>query len=314
MRRVIFRAASLVAGLAVAVTATIASELPAGAASSCKISFDSYPVVSTGSYGARAKAAQCLLKAAGYDNRIRKSFSPLDAAQLKRFQAAHKLSATGTVNANTWTALLARGSKPVLRYADTGRSVRRLQRSLTASGRPVPVSGHFGPITRDAVKSVQSLQGWRATGVATTGVWLALQSGGGVKITVVKAVTKAPIPTAPESGKAATALAFARQQLGDRYVFGGSGPNTWDCSGLTMKAWQAAGVTLPHSAARQFRIGAKISKSDLKPGDLVFFYRGIRHVALYAGDGMVIHAPHPGARVSYIKLAYMPYMGARRLG
>ena len=314
MRKVICRAATLVAGLALASTVTIASELPAGAASSCKISFDSYPVVSTGSYGARAKAAQCLLKAAGYANIISKRFSATDAAQLKRFQSAHKLSATGTVNANTWTALLARGSKPILRYGDTGRSVRRLQRSLTASGRPVPVSGHFGPITRDAVKSVQSLQGWRATGVATTGVWLALQSGGAAKITVVRAVTRAPTATPPESGKAATALAFARKQLGDRYVFGGSGPNTWDCSGLTMKAWQAAGVTLPHSAARQFRIGAKISKSDLKPGDLVFFYPGIRHVAIYAGDGMVIHAPHPGARVSYIKMAYMPYMGARRLG
>jgi cell wall-associated NlpC family hydrolase len=307
------RAASLVAGLAVALTATIANELPASAASNCKISFDAYPMVTTGSYGATAKAAQCLLKAAGYGNIVSLRFSATDAAQLKRFQAAHQLSATGTVNANTWTALLARGSKPILRYGDTGRSVRRLQRSLTASGHPVPVSGHFGPITRDAVRSVQTLQGWRATGVATTGVWLALQSGGALKITVVKAVTKAPIPTAPESGKAATALAFAKQQLGDRYVFGGSGPNTWDCSGLTMKAWQSAGITLPHSAAMQFRIGAKISKSELKPGDLVFFYRGIRHVAMYAGNDMVIHAPHPGARVSYIKMAYMPYVGARRL-
>jgi cell wall-associated NlpC family hydrolase len=314
MQKVIMRAASLVAGLALASIATVANELPASAASNCKITFESYPGVATGSYGARSKAAQCLLKAAGYRNIISKRFSATDAAQLKKFQAAHRLSATGTVNANTWTALLARGSKPTLRYGDNGRAVRRLQRSLTASGRPVPVSGHFGPITRDAVKSVQTLQGWRATGVATTGVWLALQSGGGVKVTVVKAVTKAPTPTAPASGRAATALAFAKQQLGDRYVYGGSGPNTWDCSGLTMKAWQAAGVTLPHSAARQFRIGAKISKSDLKPGDLVFFYRGIQHVAIYSGDGMVIHAPHPGARVSYIKMAYMPYMGARRLG
>lgn len=314
MRKVIMRAGTLVAGLALGSIVTIANELPASAASHCKITFDSYPVVATGSFGAPSKAAQCLLKSAGYPNIISKRFSATDAAQLKKFQAAHRIRATGTVNANTWTALLARGSKPTLRYGDNGRGVRRLQRSLTASGRPVPVSGHFGAITRDAVKSVQTLQGWRATGVATTGVWLALQSGGATKITVVKAVTKAPTATAPESGKAATALAFTKQQLGDRYVYGGSGPNTWDCSGLTMKAWQAAGVTLPHSAARQFRIGARISKSDLKPGDLVFFYRGIQHVAIYAGDGMVIHAPHPGARVSYIKMAYMPYMGARRLG
>jgi cell wall-associated NlpC family hydrolase len=83
---------------------------------------------------------------------------------------------------------------------------------------------------------------------------------------------------------------------------------------LLVGAWKAAGVNLPHSAGKQYRIGKKISKSNLRNGDLVFFYRGIRHVGLYAGNGKVIHAPHPGKRVSYIKMSYMPYMGARRPG
>ena len=95
---------------------------------------------------------------------------------------------------------------------------------------------------------------------------------------------------------------------------GGTGPNGWDCSGLTMKAWKAAGVKLPHSSGQQFRIGKKISKSNLRSGDLVFFYRGISHVGLYAGNGKVIHAPRPGKQVSYIKMSHMPYMGARRPG
>jgi cell wall-associated NlpC family hydrolase len=314
MRKVIFRAASVVAGMALASAATIASSLPADAAASCKISFDSYPLITTGSYGPRAKAAQCLLQAAGYDNKIRRRFSAPDAVKLRKFQAAHQLSATGTVNAQTWTALLSRGSTPTLRYGDTGLSVRRLQRSLTASVQTVPVTGHFGSITRAAVKSVQSSQGWRPTGVATTGVWRALQSGGAAKVTLVKAAKSAQSTTPPASGKGATALAFAKMQLGDRYAYSGAGPNRWDCSGLTMRAWQAAGVGLPHSSSQQFRIGTKISKSELQPGDLVFFYRGISHVAIYVGNGMVIHASHPGSTVTYIKMSYMPYMGARRPG
>jgi hypothetical protein len=72
------------------------------------------------------------------------------------------------------------------------------------------------------------------------------------------------------------------------------------------------GVKLPHSSSKQYRIGKKISKSQLRNGDLVFFYRGISHVGLYAGNGKVIHAPRPGKKVSYIKMSYMPYAGARR--
>jgi hypothetical protein len=77
--------------------------------------------------------------------------------------------------------------------------------------------------------------------------------------------------------------------------------------------WRAAGVKLPHSAGKQYRIGKKISKSQLRNGDLVF-YRGISHVGLYAGNGKVIHGPRPGKKVSYIKMSYMPYAGARRPG
>ena len=313
MGKIVVRAASLLAGLAIASTATIAGTLPANAASTCRITFDSYGIVRAGSSGLRAKAAQCLLKAAGYDNVISLVFSTGDAAKLKQFQSAHRLQATGVVDAKAWTALLSRGSTPTLHYGSQGASVRRLQRSLTASGRPVPATGWFGPITQAAVKSLQRAQGWRATGVATTGVWRALQSGGAAKVTISKA---APTVTAPTSsgGKGATALAFAKKQLGDRYAYRGVGPDAWDCSGLTMKSWGAAGVTLPHSASLQFKIGAKIAKSDLKLGDLVFFYPGIRHAAIYAGNGMVIHASHPGAPVAYIQMKYMPYMGARRPG
>jgi cell wall-associated NlpC family hydrolase len=116
------------------------------------------------------------------------------------------------------------------------------------------------------------------------------------------------------SGKGAKALAFARAQLGEPYVRNGAGPNGWDCSGLTMKAWGSVGVSLPHSAGQQYNRGRPVARSALQLGDLVFFYSGISHVGIYAGNGRVIHAPHPGASVEYIKISYMPYQGARRPG
>jgi len=116
------------------------------------------------------------------------------------------------------------------------------------------------------------------------------------------------------SGKGVSALAFAKAQLGEPYVRNAAGPSSWDCSGLTMKAWGSVGVSLPHSAGQQYNRGRSVAKSDLQLGDLVFFYSGISHVGIYAGNGRVIHAPHPGKSVEYIKMSYMPYEGARRPG
>ncbi|GAA2757711.1 C40 family peptidase [Actinopolymorpha rutila] len=123
-----------------------------------------------------------------------------------------------------------------------------------------------------------------------------------------------PAPVPSGSGRGATALAFAKAQLGEPYVFGADGPNSWDCSGLTMGAWRSAGVSLPHSSRSQYAISTKISKSQLQPGDLVLFYSDRHHVGIYAGNGMVIHAPRPGKTVEYIKMKYMPYAGAVRPG
>jgi peptidoglycan DL-endopeptidase CwlO len=116
------------------------------------------------------------------------------------------------------------------------------------------------------------------------------------------------------SSKGAKALAYAKAQLGEPYARSGAGPSSWDCSGLTMMAWASVGVSMPHSSRQQFDRGRPVAKSDLKLGDLVFFYSDIHHVGLYAGNGQVIHAPRPGKSVEYIKMSYMPYAGARRPG
>ena len=118
------------------------------------------------------------------------------------------------------------------------------------------------------------------------------------------------------SGRSGKALQFALKQIGDKYVFGADGMTYWDCSGLTMRAFQTAGVSLPHSSRAQYGYGKSIKRSDLKPGDLVFFGRPISHVGIYLGGGKMVHAPRSGSRVkvaSASNLGRKPYIGARRL-
>jgi cell wall-associated NlpC family hydrolase len=118
------------------------------------------------------------------------------------------------------------------------------------------------------------------------------------------------------SGRSGKALQFALKQIGDKYVFGADGMTYWDCSGLTMRAFQTAGVSLPHSSRAQYGYGKSIKRSDLKPGDLIFFGRPISHVGIYLGGGKMVHAPRSGSRVkvaSASSLGRKPYIGARRL-
>jgi peptidoglycan DL-endopeptidase CwlO len=108
-----------------------------------------------------------------------------------------------------------------------------------------------------------------------------------------------PVAPAPSgggggSGGAAAAVAYARAQVGKPYCYGGSGPGCFDCSGLTMMAWQQGGVSLPHSSASQYSVGRRISASELQPGDLIFYYSPISHVSIYIGGGQRISATHTG--------------------
>ncbi|MEU0103168.1 C40 family peptidase [Streptomyces sp. NPDC006267] len=114
------------------------------------------------------------------------------------------------------------------------------------------------------------------------------------------------------AAKAEEVLAFARAQIGKPYVWGASGPSSYDCSGLTQAAWRAAGVTLPRTTWDQVEVGTRVATSDLLPGDLVFFYDDISHVGVYKGDGMMIHAPKPGANVREESIYSMPIHGSVR--
>ena len=117
------------------------------------------------------------------------------------------------------------------------------------------------------------------------------------------------------SGRSGIAIKYALEQLGDKYVFGAAGMTTWDCSGLTMRAFKAAGVSLPHSSRAQYRYGKAIPKNQLQPGDLVFFGKPISHVAIYLGPDRMLTAPRKGSQVKIanMNMGRKPYIGARRL-
>ncbi|HEX6249792.1 MAG TPA: NlpC/P60 family protein [Nocardioidaceae bacterium] len=122
------------------------------------------------------------------------------------------------------------------------------------------------------------------------------------------------LPNVAASGRAADAVNFALAQVGDSYVYGAAGPDAYDCSGLTMQAWAAAGVSLPHSSSAQYSMGTPVSSSDLQPGDLVFYYSPVSHVGIYIGDGKIVDAANPSTGVRVAGVFSMPYSGARRVG
>jgi hypothetical protein len=117
-----------------------------------------------------------------------------------------------------------------------------------------------------------------------------------------------PVPLGPQL------VTYAKRFLGVPYVWGGSTPRGFDCSGLVRFVYQRFGFDLPHSSYADFNLGRRVSsRGPLEPGDLVFF-SGLGHVGLYVGHGKFIHAPHSGTRVQISRLSeYGSYVGARRL-
>lgn len=124
-----------------------------------------------------------------------------------------------------------------------------------------------------------------------------------------------PVATTPgNSSRAQSAISAATSKVGSTYVWGTSGPSTFDCSGLMSYAYRQVGVSLPRSSRAQFTMGTAVAKSDLQPGDLVFYYSPVSHVGMYLGDGKIVDAANPRSGVRITSLNSMPYSGARRVG
>jgi cell wall-associated NlpC family hydrolase len=143
------------------------------------------------------------------------------------------------------------------------------------------------------------------TGIALApGIAQANTSGG-------TAVAAAPAVAPNQAAQTAVDTALAQQ--GKPYAWGGAGPNSFDCSGLAQFAYAAAGVSLPHSSSTQSTLGVPVNRANLQPGDLVFFYSPVSHVAIYIGNGQIVQASTYGQPVAVTNLDYMPgYNSARR--
>jgi cell wall-associated NlpC family hydrolase len=148
-----------------------------------------------------------------------------------------------------------------------------------------------------------------------------LVAGAGVALSPLPAQAAAPATTAVAAAPAAAASPAAQAavntalaQQGKPYAWGGGGPGSYDCSGLTQFAYAAAGIGLPHSSRMQSQMGTPVSRGALQPGDLVFFYSPVSHVGMYIGNGQMVHAGTSGDVVKVVSLDYMPsFHSARRL-
>ena len=132
--------------------------------------------------------------------------------------------------------------------------------------------------------------------------------------TVSPAPATPPAAAVAASGRAGAAVQYALAQVGDAYAYGAVGESAFDCSGLTMRAWAQAGVSLPHSSSAQMSSGSYVSQSALAPGDLVFYYSPVSHVGIYIGNGQIVHAANPSMPVHVAPVFSMPFSGAVRPG
>ncbi|MFR9801047.1 NlpC/P60 family protein [Pseudonocardia sp. RS010] len=157
------------------------------------------------------------------------------------------------------------------------------------------------------IAAVQKAEAERAAEEQRNALRRAAQSAGGAVDDAVDEVV------GQASGAGAKALAAARTKLGTPYRWGASGPNAFDCSGLTSWAFAQAGVSIPRTSAAQSTFGTAVSKDQLQPGDLVFFYSPVSHVGIYLGGGKILHASTSGEPVKISDMSAMPYHNARRI-
>lgn len=194
-----------------------------------------------------------------------------------------------------------------LRIGDEGAEVTEIQGQLIELGYDVLADGEFGPAMADAIKSFQALHGIKSNGIVDSKTYEALLG------------RDMPDNIGSSSAIVHRILTGAMQYMGVPYIFGGSTPYGFDCSGYVQYVFAQAGISIPRTADVQFEVGTPVSTEELLPGDLVFFETytyGASHVGIYVGDGDFIHASSSGGvKISSLGSSYYKthYIGSRRI-
>lgn len=171
-----------------------------------------------------------------------------------------------------------------VKLGSTGNSVKEAQCLLNRHGAKLVVDGKFGAATNTATRNFQKSKGLVVDGVIGVKTWQALLGSN----------ASTPPSDPGRQVKVDKVIAYAKSKLGSRYVWGATGPTTFDCSGLTMRAYGAAGITTPRVSGDQAAKYPKVSKANAKPGDLMHWPG---HVGIYAGNGKVYHASSSQGKV-----------------
>ncbi|WNI21034.1 NlpC/P60 family protein [Streptomyces sp. ITFR-16] len=181
------------------------------------------------------------------------------------------------------TASCVTSDRVKIREGSTGNSVREAQCRLNTTGAGLTVDSKFGPATRRAVRAFQSSRSLTADGVVGPRTWSALLAATG----------------SSREARVQKVIAFAAAQKGKKYVWGAEGPQTFDCSGLTLRAYQQIGITLPRTSSRQAAAVKKVSASNRSAGDLMHWPG---HVGIYAGGGKVWNASRSRGEVALVNV------------
>jgi cell wall-associated NlpC family hydrolase len=198
-----------------------------------------------------------------------------------------------------------------LKLGSRGADVQVLQQKLNSLGYWCSTDGVFGTWTEKMVIKFQSEHN-----IVPTGIVGSVTSSRLIQLTT-KTTTPTTTPTAPTSDKATAIINTAKGLMGVPYVWGGSTPSGFDCSGFTSYVMAKNGITIPRTAALQFGSGTSVAKANLKIGDLVFFTTytaGASHVGFYLGDGNFIHASSAAGKVTISNLNTSSYYSSRFLG